>query len=255
MIGGFGEPKESMRLAQGVKSKTLHFAARMCGPCNSTITQPADREFDIFHKAARDHMDKGEDPKLVFKDKRYAVGSEAYLDVFRYFAKLLCCHLADVGGPRPRHLSSFVLRQARTNCVWLDLDHDWIYKQISAEFGAHQYAAHGGMVIYGDGKTGVPNASHSTLTVGRCVTSFSRVLTGLSGLNCESFIASSTIGAARKYKNLSTSQLLRRIDCDSVCRQAPRRLKVNRRCRSGMLLSLRANMRKRCPTRSGRSAQ
>ncbi|MGX9178685.1 hypothetical protein [Mesorhizobium sp. BHbdii] len=166
MIGGFGEQKESMRLAQGVKSKVLHFAARMCGPCNNTRTQPADREFDFFHKAARELMARGEDPKLVFKDKRYEVGSETYLNVFRYFAKLLCCHLADVAGPCPQHLSRFALGQARTNCVWLDVDHDWTYKQISAEFGAHRYAAHGGLVIYGDRKTGGPNAFHSTLTVG-----------------------------------------------------------------------------------------
>lgn len=166
MIGEFGGPKESMRVAQGVKSKVLHFGAPMCAPCNNTRTQPADNEFDLFHKTARELMVNGRDPKLVFEDKRYKVGSAAYLNVFRYFAKLLCCHLADVGGPCPRHLSRFALGQASINCVWLDVDHDWVYKQTSTEFGTHQYAAHGGLVVYGDKKTGGPNAFHSALTVG-----------------------------------------------------------------------------------------
>ncbi|RWM05907.1 MAG: hypothetical protein EOR72_32430 [Mesorhizobium sp.] len=166
MIGRFGEPNENMKLAQGVKSEIFHFASQLCAPCNNSRSQAADREFDRFHTIARDLMAKGEDPNHVFNNARYAVTSEAYLNVFRYFAKLLCCHLADVGAPRPVHMSRFALGQVNTNCVWLDVNHDWTYQQTSVEFGPHKYAAHGGLAIYGDAKTGGANAFHSTLTVG-----------------------------------------------------------------------------------------
>lgn len=165
-IGRFGDPTNHVRLAQSSKSKVLHFTARICSPCNTARTQAADREFDRFHQAARALIAQREDPKLVFNNERYAVGSENYLNVFRYFAKLLCCHLAELGAPRPRHMSRFALGQTSTNCIWLAVDEDWAYKQVSAERGPHQYAAHGGLVVYGDKKTGGANAFHSTLTVG-----------------------------------------------------------------------------------------
>jgi hypothetical protein len=166
VIGRFDDPNEQMRPAQSVKSKALHFAARICGPCNNARTQAADREFDHFHKSASGVLAKGEDPKLIFTNERYAPGSEAYLNVFRYFAKLLCCHLAEVGAPRPRHMSRFAVGQATVNCVWLDVGEDWTYKQAYAESGPHKYASHGGLVVYGSKKTGGANAFHSTLTVG-----------------------------------------------------------------------------------------
>jgi hypothetical protein len=166
VIGLDGNPSDQMKPVQGVKSKALRFTARMCGSCNNARTQGADREFDCFHQAARELMAKRGNPKLVFADDRYRVGSDAYLNLFRYFAKLLCCQIAEIGAPRPLHMSRFAIGQSSANCVWLDVDEDWTYKQTSAEVGPHQYAAHGGLVIYGDKKTGGANAFHSTLTVG-----------------------------------------------------------------------------------------
>lgn len=166
VIGRFAEPNDRAKSAQSVKSKALQFAARMCANCNNSLTQAPDREFDRFHAAAKALIAKGEDPKLVFDCKKYENGSAAYLDVFRYFAKLLCCQLAELGAPRPIHMSSFAMGQNHTNCVWLDINKDWIYQKSSSEFGSHQYAAHGGLVIYGDKKSGAPNAFHSTLSVG-----------------------------------------------------------------------------------------
>lgn len=166
VIGRFDGADMVSRPAQGVKSKALHFAAPVCGPCNSSRTQDADREFDRFHRAARDLLEQGVDPSLAFADPRYEVGSGPYLDVFRYFAKLLACHLAELRAPRPLHMTAFAIGAARQNCVWLAVNEDWTYQQLAASLGPHQYAAHGGLVVYGDKKSGDATAFHSTLTVG-----------------------------------------------------------------------------------------
>ena len=167
MIGHFDQPGDPVKLAQGVKSKAFHFTSRICSQCNNVVTQPADREFDRLLVASKTLLEKGENPKLVFSEPRYIEGSDAYLNVFRYFAKLLCCHLAASEAPRPIHMSRFARGETNENCIWLNLDEDWFYKQLSSQLGISQYAAHGGLVVYGDKESGGANAFHSTLTVGR----------------------------------------------------------------------------------------
>lgn len=166
VIGRFGEPDGGFRSVQGPKSKNLHFDAKVCKTCNSERTQAADREFDKFNRSARALLDNGQDPAKAFEDKRYEVGSPAYLNVFRYFAKLLCCHIAEVNGPIPLHLARFAIGQADQICVWLSVDRDVTFAEAVQVMGKHQYAAHGGLVVYGDKDTGEANAFHSTLTVG-----------------------------------------------------------------------------------------
>lgn len=166
VIGRVGDPNVRFRTAQSVKSKALHFGARLCGPCNSARTQAADREFDNFHEEARRLHTSGADPKDVFQIERYAVGSAPYLNVFRYFAKLMCCHMADSGAPRHSHMARFALGAADQNCIWLDVGEDWTYKTHLAATGPHQYAAHGGLVVYGHKRSGEATGFHSTLTIG-----------------------------------------------------------------------------------------
>jgi hypothetical protein len=165
VIGSSSRP-DLMRSAQGVKSKEFHFQTPLCATCNNERTQAADREFDRFHARARSLLSAGHDPEGVFDDPRYATETEEYINVFRYFAKLLCCHVADMKGPRRRHVASFALGQETRNCVWLQVKEDWTYQQLTAELGTQQYAAHGGLVIYGDKLDGSPTAFHSTLTLG-----------------------------------------------------------------------------------------
>jgi hypothetical protein len=165
-IRRFGETADRLRYAQSPKSKAFHFEARLCHACNSERTQGTDLEFDRFHAAAKSLLGEGRDPREVFLDSRYAQGSEPYLKVFRYFAKLLCCHTADVGAPRRIHVANFALGSASANCVWLSIDEDWTYRQAASELGPFQYAAHGGLVVYGDKETGNANAFHSSLTIG-----------------------------------------------------------------------------------------
>lgn len=163
VIGNADGPKKN---AQSPKSKAFHFDARMCMECNGTRTQPADREFSKMNTVAMDLLCSGKDPKLLFDDARYVVGSEAYLNCFRYFAKLLCCHLAEVSSPRLVHLSNFAVGRAKQNCVWLDIDADWTFKQLQQGYGVTQYAAHGGLVVYAKKKDGSVTGFHSTLTIG-----------------------------------------------------------------------------------------
>lgn len=165
-IGRSPDPRGPMRFAQGPKSKALHFEARICGPCNSARTQAADLEFDRFHQAVRAALDKNQDPAGIFDDPRYEIGSEPYLNVFRYFAKLLCCHLAESGGPRPLPLALFAIGTISVNGVSLSIDRDWTYERVSEEFGPMQYAAHGGLVVYGHKVLGHATGFHSTLTLG-----------------------------------------------------------------------------------------
>lgn len=164
-IGINGAPYEELRLAQGPKSKEFHFKSRVCGECNSKLTQPADMEFERFHRQARALFDKGEDPAQVFDLAQYAPDKSAYLNVFRYFAKLLCCHMAEVGAPRRQLMSRFARGQSDVNCIWLSVGEDTTFKQAMLH-GVTQYAAHGGLAVYGDKDTGGANGFHSTLTIG-----------------------------------------------------------------------------------------
>ncbi|WP_172274520.1 hypothetical protein [Caulobacter sp. RHG1] len=154
------------RPVRGPKSQELCFDRPMCGPCNNATTQPADKEFDRLVAAARALIADGQEPGLALIDPRYAPGSEPYLNLFRFFAKMLCAHLAEVEAPRPVHMSAFALGLNATNCVWLQVDHDWEYARASEAFGDHPYAAHGGLVVYGHIASGEPRAFHSTVSIG-----------------------------------------------------------------------------------------
>lgn len=166
VIGRFGENVENVRNVQGPKSKNLHFQSKICHKCNSERTQAADREFDRFHLLVRATLEAGKEPVSIFELNNYAEGSPGYLNVFRYFAKLLCCHIGDVQGPRPIRLARFAISEFDANCVALSIDRDVVHQQFSQVHGAHQYAAHGGLVVYGHKKTGGATCFHSTLTIG-----------------------------------------------------------------------------------------
>ncbi len=166
-IGTFGDGFPGHRRAQGPKSKAFHFQSKLCRPCNGDRTQSADREFDRLHKTARTLLDQGEDPANAMSEDRYPINSPEHLNVFRYFAKLLCCHLAEVGAPRSIRISNFAMGRTDWNCIWLAVDRDPTYEEMTSSLSEPlQYAAHGGLVVYGDKKTGSANGFHSSLTIG-----------------------------------------------------------------------------------------
>lgn len=182
MVIGTFDGQSIIRSAQGPKSEAFHFSARMCAMCNSARTQAADREFDKFHKLVSERVSEGEDPESVFDLAQYTVGAEAYLNVFRYFSKLLCCHVAESSAPRPLDVCRFAIGAANRNVVWLSIDVDPTYQDHREIHGEHKYAAHGGLVIPVDARTENPTSFRSSITLGAVRYRFWTKLMPISGL-------------------------------------------------------------------------
>lgn len=162
LVGSSHQPVTGMRTAQSVGSDHLKFKNRICAQCNSARTQPADLEFDRFLERL---LGLGGDPSRVFALERYARDTPEYLNVFRYFAKLLCCHLSEIGAPIFQRLALFAIGQAHENCIWLDIKDDGDFLKMRA-IGLESYAAHGGLTAICDRKTGEPTRLVSSVTVG-----------------------------------------------------------------------------------------
>ena len=102
----------------------------------------------------------------IFNHPKFARGLDLYVNSLRYFAKLLCCHLAEMGAPLQQAIADFAIARSNDNCILLRIDHDRTYAESRAEYGDLPYAAHGGLVIMGHRETLHPSAFHSTLTIG-----------------------------------------------------------------------------------------
>jgi hypothetical protein len=165
-ISSFGQQSYTYKYVQGVQSDRLKFKASMCSVCNNALTQPADVEFDKFNKMVLLLIAEGLNPELVFDNERYAIGSYAYLNVFRYFAKLLCCHLSEEKAPLPKRLARFATGQSNLNYVWLGVYIDFDLKRIQEKYSDFQYASHSGLKCNINKKTYTPNMFKSTLTIG-----------------------------------------------------------------------------------------
>lgn len=164
VVGNSAEQK--MKSAQSTNSKHLKFSVSICELCNTARTQQADREFDSFHGIALERIRRGESPMSAIESARYEEGSESYLNLFRYFAKLLSCHIAAVGAPIPVALARFAIGLSAVNRIWLQVKSDPVYQYATSHIGEYQYAAHGGLIVYGDKDTCEPNAFHSSITIG-----------------------------------------------------------------------------------------
>lgn len=175
------------RSAQGPKSEAFHFSSRICVPCNGARTQAADREFDRFHELVSSRVSEGQDPASVFELPQYSVGTEAYLNVFRYFSKLLCCHVAQSFGPRPLDLSRFAIGLASKNVVWLHIDSDPTYQDHRDLHGEHQFASHGGLVVPVDARTKLVTSFISSLTLGEVRYQFRANLMPMAGVALKLF--------------------------------------------------------------------
>lgn len=163
-IGTFGS--SDLRYAQGPKSPLFHFDSKLCALCNGTRTQPADREFDAFHRLAEELARAGQEPSVALSDPQYEIGSEKYLNLFRYFAKILCCHLAEAGGPRPTLLSKFAIGVSDKNYVSLRIQKDQLFDRLYSESPDLQFASHGGLSVRVAKRTGFPSSFQSALTFG-----------------------------------------------------------------------------------------
>lgn len=165
MLIGHFDGSSKPRLAQSPKSRVMHFGARVCSSCNGARTQPGDRAFDRFHKIITETRSF----QLAFDDRfpsaQFPEGSTPYLDVFRYFGKLLCCQIADAGGPRLPAVAEFATRSSDFNPVKLQIKPDPTFREYSKMSGDFAgFAGHGGLVSKhtpGGELTGF----HSTLTL------------------------------------------------------------------------------------------
>lgn len=165
VIGSF-DGASVPRDAQGPKSQAFHFSARICASCNSSQTQAPDREFDRFSALVSELISQGKSPESVFSLPQYKLSSPPYLNVFRYFAKLLCCHVAESCGPRPLELSEFAVGKTDRNLVLLNIDADPVYENFLDIFGEHQFAGHGGLTVLADSKSSLPTSFRSSLSLG-----------------------------------------------------------------------------------------
>lgn len=161
-----GRRGEGYRTAQSTGSRELHFRAPLCAECNSTRTQPGDRAFDHFKEVALGFARQGKDPAAAFQDCRFAEGGELRMDLFRYFAKLLCCHLAEFGAPHQLAISQFAIGSTDENCITLAVDLDSVYARDQHQHPGLPYAAHGGLIVLADRYSLSPTGFYSTLSVG-----------------------------------------------------------------------------------------
>lgn len=166
MVGTFGITTGKMKSAQSSNSKHLKFNILICETCNTSRTQQADREFDNFHNLAVEELKINKNPELAFNNPRYIKASACYLNLFRYFAKLLSCHIAAVDAPIPATLAKFAIGESNINRIWLQIKTDQNYTSLASCVGEYQYAAHGGLIVYGDKDTSEPKAFGSTITIG-----------------------------------------------------------------------------------------
>lgn len=161
-----GRRGDRYRTAQSTGSRELHFKAPLCAECNSARTQPGDRAFDYFRAIVLGIARQGKDPATALQDIRFAVGGDLRLDVSRYFAKLLCCHLAELGAPHQVAISQFAIGHTDENCITLGVDRDIVYEGDQLKHPGLPYAAHGGLILLADKHSFIPTGFYSTLSIG-----------------------------------------------------------------------------------------
>ncbi len=132
---------------QSVKSKRIHFNSKICRACNSERTQPADRAFDMLHKAMLRRYAAGLDLTDTQNRPIYDESGTSTIDVFRYFAKVICCFLAEVGGPRPKIIANFAIGRSGFNPIKLRISRDSNYELLRNTIGTKGYASHGGLAF------------------------------------------------------------------------------------------------------------
>lgn len=152
-IGPVNEPVSEGRIIQSPRSTYLKFNSKICEACNTVRTQSGDRQFDIFISKAIHFYEAGVDPSLIYHSIGLAPGTKEHRDLFRYFAKVLCCFMAEVGSPVPRRLSEFAIGRTDTTNIRIEIVEDQEYKKILKAFVKVSYAAHAGLSVIGNKTT------------------------------------------------------------------------------------------------------
>lgn len=158
--------KDAPKILQSPRSKHAHFDAKICKECNSVRTQAADRAFDQLHQGLKKLRAEGKQLTDSKNHPNCALSPRDSADSFRYFAKVVCCFLAEVGGPRSRSISRFALGFTDNNPIFLRISKDEQYEKILSELETDGFAQHGGLMFRFDGKKKWVQSIESSLSVG-----------------------------------------------------------------------------------------
>lgn len=157
--------KESPKIAQSSKSKTFHFSSKICKQCNSKNTQPADKAFDELHNYLRDLHKEGCNLTDLYNRPFRPASNVSELNQFRYFAKIICCYMAEVEAPRPAAVASFAIGLRNQNPIFLRISHDERYEEKRIAFETEGFAEHGGLIFRFDDKKRWVTAIESSLSI------------------------------------------------------------------------------------------
>lgn len=154
--------KDKPKILQSPKSKNAQFKKGICKECNSSRTQAADKAFVILHENLVEINKAG----LPFTDEthrpNFVIPPETEINYFRYFAKLICCYLAEVDGPRSLSLSTFSTGESDTNLIKLSIEKDHKYYKLNELMDHQGIIRHGGLrIIFDSNKKFVKSFSSS----------------------------------------------------------------------------------------------
>jgi hypothetical protein len=158
--------KDAPKVLQSPRSKHAHFNAKICRECNSSRTQNADRAFDRLHQGLKKLRAEGRQLTDSNSHPNYELPPKDIADSFRYFAKVICCFLAEVGGPRSRSISQFALGLKDKNPIFLRISKHEQYEVILAERETDGFAGHGGLKFKFDDKKKWVQSIESSLSAG-----------------------------------------------------------------------------------------
>jgi hypothetical protein len=169
MLVGVSGVEAPMRIAQGVKSRNLKFKNTICERCNSSVTQESDHAYDRFIQLLEHYGSDREAFQCAFNHPEFQIEGPLYTPLFRYFAKLIGCQLAEIDSPIPVHLSRFVAKVTDRNCIWLDMQVDPFHNELSKIHLPEplKYAAHGGLIVMTRRPKLLPTQACSTMTIGK----------------------------------------------------------------------------------------
>lgn len=152
------------RHAQGPKSSVFHFKSLLCKNCNNSASQKGDNAFDRVHAFILNQL-YGNNID-IFSEANIRALLDVHPDVFRYFAKLLCCYIGDSEGPRFKDLCDFAIGKSDLNIVHVNIDLDPTYPMVVEIAATEQYVAHGGLLVLCDRTTGALTEFWNSLTLG-----------------------------------------------------------------------------------------
>jgi len=188
--------KHAPKILQSPRSKLAHFDAKICNDCNSSRTQVGDKAFELLHMEMTRLRKKGSALTDQNNQPNGRLPTGVDEDVFRYFAKILCCFLAEVGGPRSRSLSAFARGLSDRNPIFLRISEHKDYEAILAETDTQGFAQHGGLTFRFDDKKRWVRSIESSLLAGGIHYEFWTQLRWLPRLELQ-FMFRDLIGAAR----------------------------------------------------------